>query len=308
MFEEEGFDNVHPVQVVVFLAEEPSPFKLSTIGSRAMAGKLREEHLLLRDDQGRDLRRALAEMGGNPDRFPEARRSPDEIRAYLELHIEQGPLLFTRRVPIGIVKGIVGITRARIEANGKSDHAGTTPMSIRKDALAAGSEMVLALERLCGGRQDVVGTVGMIDVTPNALNVIPGTAVLGADVRSLDEDLIKGIFSSLRKEMDGIGARRGLQIRMETEVVSRPVLFEERMVDRIRRVCSRLGLPCLEMISGAGHDASHLAEVAPAGMIFIPSKDGRSHCPEEWSEFEEICSGTEVLANAMMDLDKEEMN
>jgi N-carbamoyl-L-amino-acid hydrolase len=247
-------------------------------------------------------------MGGNPDRIIEARRGSEEILAYMELHIEQGPLLFSRKIPIGVVKGIVGITRARIEVEGRSDHAGTTHMGIRKDALAAASETILALERICREREGVVGTVGKIDVAPNSLNVIPGTVILGADVRSLDQGLIEEVFFSLRREMEQIRERRGVKIRMEIEVVSKPVLFQKKVIERIRMACSRLHLPYLEMISGAGHDASHLAELTPTGMIFIPSKDGRSHCPEEWSEFEEICLGTEVLADAIKDLDKEGTN
>ena len=163
LFRETGFNNYHPLEVVVFLAEEPSPFGLSTIGSRGMAGKLKEEQLIsLEDGHCRNLGAAIREMGGNPEKLREAKRSSDDILAYLELHIEQGPHLFLNKIPLGIVKGIVGISRAKIEVTGMNDHAGTTPMSARKDALAAGSEVVLAVERICKEREGLVGTVGRI--------------------------------------------------------------------------------------------------------------------------------------------------
>ena len=306
LFRETGFNNYHPLEVVVFLAEEPSPFGLSTIGSRGMAGKLKEEQLIsLQDGHGRNLWTAIREMGGNPEKLREAKRSSDDILAYLELHIEQGPDLFLNKIPLGIVKGIVGISRARVEVTGMNDHAGTTPMSVRKDALAAASEVVLAVERICQGREGLVGTIGKIDAFPNALNVVPGKVVLGADVRSLNAEGIDQAFCLLRMDLDRISERRGVQVRMEKQVVSIPVTFEAGIIERIRRVCHRLRIPCQEMISGAGHDAMHIAQIARAGMIFVPSQEGRSHCPEEWTEFEHISQATAVLASTVAEIDQE---
>ncbi len=307
MFQEKHFSNVHPLEIVVFLAEEPSPFALSTIGSRAMAGKLTEEQLTsLKDRDGKDLGTAIREMGGRPEALWEAKRSPHDILVYLELHIEQGPDLFLKKIPLGIVKGIVGISRAKIEITGMSDHAGTTPMGVRKDALAVASEAVLAVEKICRGNEGLVGTIGKIEAFPNALNVIPGKVVLGMDVRSLTADLIDQTFSLLKLDIDRIGERRGVQIRMEKEVVSRPVTFESEIIERIRAVCDDLRLACQEMISGAGHDAMHVAQIAQAGMIFVPSEGGRSHCPEEWTEVEHISQATEVLACTIAGIDQEE--
>jgi hydantoinase/carbamoylase family amidase len=304
LFMEKGFDPIHPLEVVSFLAEEPSPFGLSTIGSRAMAGKLKEEQLTsLKDATGRDLAAAIHEMGGSPEKLGEAKRPPGSILAYLELHIEQGPTLVTRRIPIGIVKGIVGISRAKITIGGRNDHAGTIPMALRRDALTAGSEVVLALERICRGKEGLVGTVGKVEVSPNSINVIPGKVVLIMDVRSLNEDRIDQTFSLLRNDLEKIREQRGVEIRVEPEVVSQPVLFEKRITDQLCEVCHRLGLPYLEIISGAGHDAMHIANIAPAAMIFIPSQEGRSHCPEEWTEFEQIGQGIEVLASTIAEID-----
>jgi N-carbamoyl-L-amino-acid hydrolase len=306
-FEEEGVTNVHPIEVVAFLAEEPSPFGISTIGSRAMSGRLGKALLeSLKDDQGRTLGAAIQEMGGNPAKLVEVKRSSGEIRAYFELHIEQGPFLFLKGIPIGVVQGIVGIARGRIKVFGRNDHAGTTPMMTRKDALAAGAEAILAFEGICKRLKGVVGTIGKVELFPNAFNVVPGEMVLGMDVRSIHDMLIDETFSLLRKELDKISKQRRVQFTTETETVSKPVFFREEIVKRIRSVCERLSIPNLAMISGAGHDAMHIAQVAPAGMIFIPSKDGRSHCSEEWSEFEHICLGAEVIASTISEMDKEE--
>lgn len=178
-------------------------------------------------------------------------------------------------------------------------------MAIRKDALAAGSDIILGFERICKRMDALVGTIGRVEVFPNSLNVVPGKMVLGMDVRSMSTALIDQTFSLLRKELDRIRDRRGIEIKMETEIVSKPVLFPRKMVDRIRQACDRLQIPYLKMTSGAGHDAMHIAEISPTGMVFIPSRDGRSHSPEEWTDFEHICQGTEVLACTIAELDRE---
>lgn len=304
-FGELNIENLHPLEVVVFLAEEPSPFGLSTIGSRAMAGKLSDEQLsTLIDDTERSLAEAIAQMGGSPGQIDMARRSRDDTLAYLELHIEQGPHLHTQAVQIGVVTGIVGIWRANIEVVGRNDHAGTTPMGLRKDALAAAAEVVLALEKICAGSDDVVGTIGRVEVFPNALNVIPGRVTLGMEVRSLHEHTIDSVRSSFETELERIIQKRGISITFELWKSSKQVLFPSAVVSQITSICRRLGLTHAEVPSQAGHDANHLAEIAPTGMIFVPSRDGRSHCPEEWTEFEEIALGTEVLATTIYEIDK----
>lgn len=308
-FEEEKTRMIHPLEVIAFLAEEPSPFGISTVGSRAMTGKLSEALLTsLKDGQGRTLGEAIEEMGGKPSRIGEAKRSPAEVLAFLELHIEQGPILHSRGIPIGAVTGIVGILRGEIEVVGRMDHAGTIPMEARKDALVAGSEVVLALEKVCRELEGVVGTIGKVEVFPNSLNVIPGKVNLGMEVRCLSEVLLHETESLFRKELDRVVQKRGVEIHFESAISSKPVLFDSRLVERIAGVCGFLGISYLEIPSGAGHDANHLAEFVRAGMIFVPSKDGRSHCPEEWTEFEQVCLGAEVLANMVTSLDQEAAN
>ena len=220
--EELRVELAHPLEVVVFLAEEPSPFGLSTIGSRAMAGKLRSEQLAITDGTGRSLHAAMREMDGDPDRLSEATRSTGGIAAFLELHIEQGPHLASAGVPVGVVTGIVGIWRGHIEVTGQPDHAGTTPMGRRRDALAAGSDIVLALERVCTAAGDTVGTVGRVEVFPNALNVIPGRMVLGMEVRSLAIDRAEAVGRAFRGQLDRIRDERGVDISFDFSMSSSP--------------------------------------------------------------------------------------
>lgn len=305
-FEEKGIETMHPLEVVVFVAEEPSPLGISTVGSRGMAGKLQQEVIpLLEDDTGRKLGTAIRQMDGNPERIDEARRSSDDVLAFFELHIEQGPFLASRGIPIGVVEGIVGISRGRIEVMGRNDHSGTTPMKARRDALAAASEVVLSLERVCEELDGVVGTIGKIDVFPNTLNVVPGRVTLGMEIRSRSETLLNQAASLFKRELKKIGQKRRVQISSEIEISSKPVVFNAKIVERIDGICDRLDIPRMKMVSGAGHDASHISEIAPTGMIFIPSRGGRSHCAEEWSEFEHIRLGTEVLACTIIEIDRE---
>lgn len=302
---EEGIETIHPIEIVAFIAEEPSPFGISTIGSRGMAGELAPELMgSLKDETGRLLGEAVREAGGDPSRIEEARRSSSDVLAYLELHIEQGPCLDTKKIPIGVVTGIVGIVRGRVEVIGRSDHAGTTPMHARKDALAAGAEAVLSLERVCNEWAGVVGTVGRVELFPNATNVVPGRMILHWEMRSLQEDLLGAAVSSYERELERIREERGVEILFESTMSSSPVTFDASLVERMARVCERLGLPYMRLSSGAGHDASHLAAIAPTAMIFIPSRDGRSHCPEEWTELEHLGLGTEVLACTAIELDR----
>lgn len=305
-FEEEAIRTRHSLEVVVFLAEEPSPFGLSAVGSRALAGRLPAELLgSRRDDQGRTLAQALALMGGDPDRLEEARRRPGQILAFLEMHVEQGRRLFDQGLPLGLVSGLVGILRGRIEVRGRADHAGATPMAARRDALAAAAEAVLALEDICRREEGLVGTVGRLEIRPNSPNVVPGAAGLDLEIRSLSRDQAEAAAGRLGEALARIQARRGLEISLDLALSSPPVSFDRGLIDLMGRVCRGLGLTCLEMPSGAGHDAANLAKVAPAGMIFIPSREGRSHCPEEWSEFEHLGLGLEVMAGTILQLDRD---
>jgi N-carbamoyl-L-amino-acid hydrolase len=305
-FKEENIVLQHPLEVVVFLAEEPSPFGISTIGSRAMAGKLNGIDLGdITDSAGRTLFDAIRDMGGDPENIGKAQRFGRDILLNLELHIEQGPQLYTKGIDIGIVTGIVGIYRGNIEVSGRMDHAGTTPMGIRNDALTAAAEVILALENICRQVEELVGTTGTLKIYPNAANVVPSRVDLGMEVRCLEENKLEATIAQFKSSVDLISLKRQIDIKADVWPSSNPVIFDQKTIDTLAGACRQSKIPYLELSSGAGHDASHMAEFAPTGMLFIPCKEGRSHCPEEWSEYEHVGRGVEVLANTILTVDKD---
>lgn len=294
--EEEHIDLQSPLEIVVFLAEETSPFGMTTLGSRAMAGTLSPDLLeKLRDRTGRTLSQGLAQMGGRPSSLKEAQRPAGTIHTFLELHIEQGPVLASKGIDIGIVTGIAGIHRGTVEVFGTPDHSGTTPMESRKDALCAAAEAVLALERTCREIGGVVGTVGKIEASPNAANVVMGRVLLECEMRSLRKDSIGAAWDGFERSLDHIRKTRNIDVRAEIHMSSGHVDFDCSVIKRISDICHALGFSCQEMPSMAGHDAGHMAAIAPASMVFVPSLAGRSHCPEEWSDFAAIGKGAQVL-------------
>lgn len=304
---EAGITLRHPLEVIDYLAEEPSEFGLSTIGSRAMAGALLPEHLLLTDPSGRTLAEGIAQMGGDPDRLGDAQRAPGAFALSLELHIEQGPVLEALHLPIGIVTGLVGIQRAQIMLEGQANHAGTTPMHLRQDALSGAAEIILALERLCRGTDGkAVGTIGKIAVMPNASNVIAGQTELVAEWRSVDPALLADLAARFEEQVRDIAARRSLQLDYQVLSDTEPVQVPQEVQHLLMQTCAALGLQAHLMPSGAGHDTNHVAVLAPAGMVFIPSRGGRSHCPEEWSELDAIARGTLVIGQALLAFDNQE--
>jgi N-carbamoyl-L-amino-acid hydrolase len=302
---EQGISLRHPLAVMDYLAEEPSEFGISTIGSRAMAGALSAEHLRLTDPGGRTLAEGIREMGGTPERISEARREPGAFALSLELHIEQGPVLEEAQIPIGIVTGLVGIHRAQITLEGEANHAGTTPMRLRRDALAGAAEIILALESLCRSTNgQAVGTVGKLENAPNASNVIAGRADLVAEWRSVDPGLLAHLAERFEAQVREVAARRGLQLRYRPLSDTEPVQVAPAVQQLLTQTCAALGLSSLALPSGAGHDTNHIAMLAPAGMIFIPSRGGRSHCPEEWSEMDAIVQGAIVMGQALLAFDQ----
>jgi N-carbamoyl-L-amino-acid hydrolase len=297
----------HPLEVIDYLAEEPSEFGLSTIGSRALAGALLPEHLRLTDPNGRTLAEGITQMGGNPARLDEAQRAPGAFALSLELHIEQGPVLEKAQVPIGVVTGLVGIQRAQIVLRGEANHAGTTPMRLRRDALTGAAEIMLALEQRCRATEgQAVGTVGKISALPNASNVIAGQVEMIAEWRCVDPALLAGIAVEFEEHTRDIAARRGLQLSYHMLSDTEPVLVPQEVQRLLLQSAATLGLQTLLLPSGAGHDTNHLAVLAQAGMVFIPSQGGRSHCPEEWSDIEAIVQGTQVLGQALLAFDRQE--
>jgi len=290
----------HPLEIIDFTAEEPSEFGISTVGSRGMVGNLTPVMLELVDAAtGTTLREAIAGQGGDPDRLAEEARKPGDVALYLELHIEQGPVLERTATRLGVVSGIVGIVRAKATIVGDPNHAGTTPMTLRYDALGA------AFERLCRERYeaDVVGTIGKISNEPNASNVVPGKVTFELEIRSLDPEVSGRVFRLFEEEAARVGQARGLRVQVDKLSESSAIRVAPDVLSVLADSCAEVG-SWRELPSGAGHDANQMAVIAPIGMLFVPSLAGKSHCPEEWTDTDEVADGVRALAGALLRFDE----
>lgn len=304
---EERIETRHPFALVSFTAEEPNPFGLSTFGSRAVAGKLTKQDLEgVTDDNGLLLTEALRQAGGDPDRFEETHELAPPLSAYLEVHIEQGKRLVTSSIPIGIVSGITGIYRERVTVIGDANHAGTTVMAERKDALAAAAEVVVAVEQGAAEThaEEVVATVGALDVRPNAANIIPGQVEMVVEIRGKTIAEIEAVRHALNSQIAKLASRRGVSIKQETFLWQPPVPMDKLLIDTFAEQAQSLGYKTLTLGSMAGHDAAHMAAMTRSGMLFVPSIGGKSHCPEEASALCDIEAAANVLFHALLKLDQ----
>jgi N-carbamoyl-L-amino-acid hydrolase len=296
-----------PLEVVNFTCEEPSDFGLSTIGSRAMSGKLGAAAAAgLRDARGRTLAEAIDSVGGAAARLDEARRPPGAIAGYLELHIEQSASLDRAGVPVGVVTAIAAPSRFRLTVRGRQDHAGGTAMDVRRDALAAAAELVLAVERLAreAGR-GMVGTVGQLEVRPGMVNIVPGEVRLLADFRGIDREAIAQTLGAFAAATAEVAARRGVRVDVEPIIRETPLLIEPAMLAHGAAAAEAVGVDYRRLVSGASHDANHVAGLGPVGLLFVACRDGRSHCPEEWAEPAHLAAGARVLLEWVLRLDAE---
>jgi N-carbamoyl-L-amino-acid hydrolase len=293
----------HDLLVYDFLAEEATDYGVACLGSQALAGALPPGALALRGPDGRTVAEALRAVGGDPDRLEGARLAPGSIAASLELHIEQGPRMERTGARLAAVSGIVGIRRARLLLTGQPDHAGTTPMDTRRDALAAAAAVILRLEALARATPDAVATVGRIEARPNQGNVVPASVTLGAEVRSLQPPLIAQIWGALLESAETECAARGVTLAVEGLEDAPPALPPPWLFELVRGVCRRLDPSSLALPSGAGHDTGYLGAVGPAALIFVPSVGGRSHCPEEHTAPEDLALGAQALLEALLAVD-----
>jgi N-carbamoyl-L-amino-acid hydrolase len=302
---ERKIETRHPLECVIWSNEEGTHYGRGLFGSRAVVGEFEPGELDEKDEQGLAIRDAVAGIGGDLSRIKEAVRKPGEIAAYVELHIEQGGVLDRAGVPIGIVEGIVGIVRYQVVVTGEANHAGTTPMPGRRDALAAASRLVIAVQEettRVPGRQ--VGTVGKLTVSPGAPNIIPGKVELVIELRDLSMDTISAIFQRIEKRAAQIAASSGTRIDLRLTSTHAPALATPWVRNIIAGEAASAGLKALSLPSGAGHDAQILARIAPMGMIFVPSVGGISHSPKEFTRWEEAANGCEVLYRTVLAIDK----
>ena len=288
-----------PIEVVAWADEEGARFGVGLFGSTATFGRLAHGVADRRDRDGISIAQALRTLGEQGDPAA-ARRDPTDLAAYLELHIEQGPRLEKAGLPLGVVSDIVGIYHARVTIRGRADHAGATLMTARADALAAASEIVLAVERIARGRPDAVGTVGEIAVRPGAKNVVPGECVFSLDLRAArDHD---GLVSEVLAAVASVASSRRVDSSVD-ELARVPVTsLDAKIRDVLRRATASVGVDAPELVSGAGHDAQNPARSGvPTGMIFVRSTGG-SHTPREFASVDDAALGAQALANAIKEL------
>jgi beta-ureidopropionase / N-carbamoyl-L-amino-acid hydrolase len=294
----------HPLEVVIWTNEEGGRFYSGLVGSSAAAGILPPDIATRHDENGEKLSEWLTRMGGDASQIAAAKIAPGTVSGYLELHIEQGAVLDEAKVPIGVVTGIVGISLRTCTATGFANHAGTTPMNKRQDALAAASKAVLAVReevRAETGRQ--VGTVGWMKIEPGASNVIPGKVTFPVELRDLDTEKINRIAERVLHRFEAISREENAEISCTKPDFHAPALTAPALQDAIRTSAREAGLATLDLPSGAGHDAQNAARFAPVGMIFVPSRGGISHSPLEYTSPDEATNGAEVLYRTLLRLD-----
>jgi beta-ureidopropionase / N-carbamoyl-L-amino-acid hydrolase len=302
-----------PIEVVCFVGEESSRFGFSTLGSSLLAGEVQPNDLTNAvDSQGTKLETVLSSLGISRRNMSSLKRAPKTLKAYLELHIEQGPILEAKKKRIGLVTSIAAPSRFKIIFKGQADHSGTTPMEMRKDALVASSHLIEYVEEVCKkfssmekGR--VVGTVGAMKIEPGVINAVPGRAELSIDIRSISAPAKDRVSGMVKQRASEIARKRRIGVEILTIREEHPVPLDKRLLRLTREICDEKGIIYEIMPSGAGHDAMQMAKITPAGMIFVPSRRGISHNPMEWTDPEDIGLGSQLLMETIIRVANEEL-
>ncbi|GAB4017878.1 Zn-dependent hydrolase [Spirosoma migulaei] len=298
---ENNYVTEHPLELIIFANEEGG-----TVGSGAMIGKITPDALKSVTQSGLTIADGIRAIGGNPDSLNKVIRKKGDLTAFIELHIEQGGILMTENQQIGVVEGIVGIEHWDATVEGVPNHAGTTPMAMRRDALLAAAKLIIALNEVITSHEGKqVGTIGKLAVEPGAYNVIPGKVVLGVEIRDLSYDKIWSLFHEVEAKARGIAKASETTITFKKSSVGvTPALTAKPIQDKIISSAKALGFSYRYMQSGAGHDSQEIAQIAPVGMIFIPSVGGISHSPKEFSKGVDIGNGANVLLQTMLAIDR----
>lgn len=289
----------HAIEVAGFCDEEGTRFGATMLGSRALAGRFDMAALRLPDDHGMPMREAMRLFGLDAARLDEARRDPAEFLGYLELHIEQGPVLEHMGLPVGVVTAISGATRLAVEVVGTAGHAGTVPMEGRSDALVVAAECVLAVERICAATGSVVGTVGRLEVLPGAVNVIPGRVRFTVDVRSPVDAHRDAAVEEITQAIRRAARNHGTTSEAVVTHTARAAPCDPRLVAQIGEAVAAAGIQVHRLASGAGHDAMVIGEIMPIGMIFVRCRGGISHNPAEFASEADLALGAEVLLRVL---------
>ena len=291
----------HPLEIIVFSNEEGG-----VMGSRAIAGHLSEDALKVVNSTGYSMAEGIIRLGGDTTRIAEVTRKKDEIAAFLELHIEQGGTLEKENIQIGIVEGIVGLKWWDVEFTGFANHAGTTPMNSRQDALLAAAKFIVAVNEVTTSFEGAqVGTVGKIQAEPGAPNVIPGKVITSLEIRDLSSEVIKKVYEAIKTKGEEIAKASNVQIEFRAlDTTADPAIMTSSIQEAIGASAKKLGLSTKRMPSGAGHDAQDMAMITPTGMIFVSSKNGISHSPKEFTSAEDMANGANVLLHTILALDQ----
>ncbi|MEQ8424945.1 MAG: Zn-dependent hydrolase [Cyclobacteriaceae bacterium] len=300
LMKENNIVTEHPLELLIFQNEEGG-----LVGSEAISGILTDEDLSIISSSGKTLRQGMIDICGDPNRYREAARKKGDFKAFLELHIEQGGFLDAEGINIGVVEGIVGIKQWMVTFQGKANHAGTTPMNNRQDAMLAAAKYVVETNRIARsipGRQ--VATNGKIKAEPGAPNVIPGKVEMTLEIRDLDFDKMLSVYEKIKSAGEVIETETGVKISYSQLNEDFPAVTDKRIQDMIASSAKELGLTYKYMPSGAGHDTQDMARIAPTGMVFVPSKDGISHSPKEYTSPQDMANGASVLLQTILKLDK----
>ncbi|GHT55491.1 Zn-dependent hydrolase [Spirochaetia bacterium] len=304
LIREKGLRLKRNLIVIGFHDEEGMRFGTGYFGSKSILGQVTQEDLhRYKDKDNVSIYEAMKEYGLVPEDLPKAAWDLKTIRAFIELHIEQGPVLFQSGKELGLVECIVGIQRYIVTVRGRSDHAGTTPMDMRIDAVEAAAKVIAKIPDWAREKGDgTVATTGYVKVLPGGMNIVAEEVQFSVDVRSRNNANILDIAAKIRSELDTVCARNGSTYQMDSKLTITPVNLSEGMLAKLEKAARARGYSYRLMVSGAGHDALAIAQVLDTVMLFAPSKDGRSHCPVEWTEYRDIAKAALVLYDLILDM------
>lgn len=304
---EKGIETDHPIEIISFACEESSRFGVSTLGSKAMAGTFDKEKVrYLKDRNGVTLEEALSLCAFEIDSVEYASREDENIKAFFELHVEQGPVLMNENKKIGIVTGIAAPVRFSIRIIGTPSHSGTTPMNMRNDALLGASEIALELEKVAISEQNygTVATIGVLDIQSGAMNVVPGEVEIKVDIRGTSLVSRQRVLDHLNRTIELVGRTRHLEIFSQEIISEEPVILSTEIINAMEKICKEQDISYKTMPSGAGHDAMNMVKLCPTGLIFVPSENGLSHHPDEYTDHDDILIGIEVLEKIVIHYSK----
>jgi len=303
---DEDFNNERPIEVIIFTAEEGSAFGMTLLGSSTLIGKIPlEESLNMKNYNGISLSESLKNM----NYLGSKKRELSDVEYFLEMHIEQGPILYNKEIPVGIVENIAGISWIYVNIFGEGNHAGTTPMHMRQNSLLTASEIIQfvnerVLQVVKEKNSSTVGTVGKLNVYPNGINTIPARVEMGIDLRDVEHENMELIKHDIEVKIKELEKKYNTPIEMTCLPIHRPTQLNQEVIKIISKATNYLGIDSIKMNSGAAHDAQNMAEVVKTGMIFVPSNKGISHSPMEWTEWDEIEKGVKVLVETIKYLSK----